>query len=50
MVGSPVITTISIVLLGLMPFILLRLKEYKNEGAQFVPQLEEPISGEAPPT
>ena len=27
--GGPVITTISIVLLGLMPLILLRLKEYK---------------------
>ena len=34
MVGGPMITTISIVLLGLMPLILLRLKEYKNEGAQ----------------
>ena len=28
------ITTISIVLLGLMPLILLRLKEYKNEGTK----------------
>ena len=34
MVGGPVINTISIVLLRLMPLILLRLKEYKKEGAQ----------------